>query len=93
MSAEKFLNSRVVVTEKAFNTKIEDAGFLDIVPLGKSSAIVIMDGNTVNINGVCAISSRVYSTAKLLLWRTFFFTVGSFATFGNLQSRLVLTGW
>ena len=92
MAAEKFLHSRIVVTEREFSNKIDDIDFLDIVPLGESSAIFLMDGNKVTISGVSAISSRVYSTAKLLLWRTFFYTVGSFSAIGGLQSRLVLTG-
>lgn len=92
MRQEKFLQSRIVCSLKQWNIKIESPDFYEAIPLGRNSAVIVSDGLTVINSNVISISSRIYSTSKLLLWRTWFFLCTSFALNANLRTRLVLTG-
>ena len=92
MKQEQFLQARVVCSVKQWNIKIESPHFYDAIPIGRNSAVILSDGLTIPNSNVISISSRIYSTSKLLLWRTWFYLCTSFSLNANLRTRLVLTG-
>ena len=92
MRTENFLTARIVSSLSQFSYKLEQPNFYDVIPLGKESCIFLEDGSVIVDRNVISISSKIYSTSKLLLWRTYFYVCGALSLYANLCTRLILTG-
>ena len=60
-----YLSTTVIDSESAFDEALENPNFYDIIPLGKSCALALSDGQVLYDRTVKSISSKIYSTSKV----------------------------
>lgn len=71
-SQDNYLTTTIVDSEQKLDTALEDPNFVDIVSLGQNCALAMADGSTIFDRTVPSISSKIYSTSKVIQPTSYF---------------------
>ena len=88
---ETFTHCQVATNKEKFLQLARNSNFLDFRCLGPEAAIAIKDGLAVPCRNLPAISAKVYSFSKLLLWQAFLFIAAKMSKLSQSYIRLAMS--
>ena len=69
-SQNNYLTTTIIDSEQSLDNALEDPNFVDIIALGQNCGLAMADGTTIFDRTVTSVSSKIYSTSKVILPNT-----------------------
>ena len=93
MNLQNYSKIKITTSMDELMKAVDNINFLEIKPLSANACLVISDGIVIKKhNNIPAVSARVYSQSKLLMWHVWFQIAARMSYFsGNGACRLILT--